>query len=504
MSDWRAGYVTEIGYAHGYYRELAPQNLALAALAKGVPAQGLDGAPLRVLELGCGQGYSANLLAAANPHVDYTAIDFNPGHVAGARALAAAARTPNVHFSEASFEEFANDRGQGEFDLVTLHGVWSWVSPDNRAHIIRIATEKLRPGGVFYLSYNCHPGWAASVPIHRLFADVAAGAPQEPIDFRIDQSFKVFKLLNAIGARCLEANPGVVERFLQMEELPRNYLAHEFLNANWTIFHSADVSRDLARAKLEFVASAHIADHLDPLNLTDRQQHLLNQVRDPARKESLRDLIVNQSFRRDIYVKGQSRSAMSPAERWRDLRFALSARAKDVPLKLKGTLAEATLTPETYGVLLERLDAGPATVRELLEEPKIAALGLANLRQHLLALVAQRTCQIALPEAGEDARKSRTDAFNSAVTAYAREGSDYGCLASPVTGAGVAVDRTGQLALLARREGAQDPLAFIWSFLKDEKISTPDGPERRLAALKDQLAAFAEKTLPVLERLRIC
>lgn len=70
MADWTAGYVTEVGYNAIYCRDLAPQNLALAALSKGILALGLDGAPLRLLELGCGQGYTANLIAAANPHVD--------------------------------------------------------------------------------------------------------------------------------------------------------------------------------------------------------------------------------------------------------------------------------------------------------------------------------------------------------------------------------------------------------------------------------------------------
>jgi SAM-dependent methyltransferase len=357
MNDWSAGYVTEVNYSYGFYRELVPHVLAFAALAKGAGAPSLEAASLRVLELGCGQGYSANLIAAANPHLDYTAIDFNPGHIAGARALAGATGTQNVRFSEAAFEEFADDRAAGEFDIITLHGIYSWVSAEHRAHIVRIAREKLRPGGILYLSYNCHPGWAPSIPIHRLFADVAAGAPQEPVDFRIDQAFKVFKLLGDMGARYLDANPGVVERFKQMEELPRNYLAHEFLNANWTVFHSADVSRDLSQAKLQFVAPVHIAEHLDPLNLTDRQQHILNQVHDPVRKESLRDLIVNQDFRRDIYMKGTFEPAASALERWLDLRFALIARAQDIPLKIKGTLAEATLTPDIYGPLLERFDA---------------------------------------------------------------------------------------------------------------------------------------------------
>lgn len=506
MTHWSAGYLTEVDYTYSYYN-LTPQNLAFAALAKGVVAPGLTAEPLRVLELGCGQGFSANLIAAANPHLDYTAIDFNPGHIAGARALAQVAGTRNVHFSEAAFEDFASDRGAAEFDIITLHGIYSWVSAENRAHILRIAREKLRPGGLLYLSYNCHPGWAPSIPIHRLFADVAAGAPQEPVDFRLDQSFRVFKLLSDIGARYLDANPGVVERFKQMEKLPHNYLAHEFLNANWTIFHSADVSRDLSQAKLQFVAPVNIADHLDPLNLTSRQQHILNQVRDPIRKESLRDLIVNQEFRRDIYIKGTFQPAASLEERWLDLRFALCAPAADIPLKVKGTLAEATLTPETYAPLLERLEAGPATVRELVAEPKIAALGLTNLRQHLMVLMAQKTCQIALPSQDEDERKQSTDAFNGAVLSYARQGSRFGYLASPVTGGGIAVARADQLALLAMREGIKDRAGFIWAIVKDDPTFAPQTADepgaQKQATIVDLLADFDRKLLPVLKLLKI-
>jgi SAM-dependent methyltransferase len=80
MSDWSAGYVTEVGYIHGYYQELLPLRLGFACLAKGVAAPGLGAEPIRVLELGCGQGLSANIIAAANPQIDYTAIDFNPEH----------------------------------------------------------------------------------------------------------------------------------------------------------------------------------------------------------------------------------------------------------------------------------------------------------------------------------------------------------------------------------------------------------------------------------------
>ena len=171
-------------------------------------------------------------------------------------------------------------------------------------------------------------------------------------------------------------------------------------------------------------------------------------------------------------------------------------------------LAEATLTPESYGPLLERLDSGPATVRELISEPKIAAMGLANLRQHLLVLNAQRTCQIALPLQGEDERRRSTDAFNRTIISYARQGSNFGFLASPVTGDGIAVDQNSQLALLAMQQGIQDRSAYILSVLRDDQIAAGETAgelgARSRAAIDESLANFDSKLLPVLKRLKIC
>ena len=159
MSIWADGYVTEVGYTYGYYPELVPSRLAFACLTKGVGVYGLDTKPLRLLELGCGQGLSANIIAATNPHIDYTAVDFNPARIAGAKALACDALTPNVHFREASFEEIAADETLGEFDVISLHGIYTWVSARTAEHIVRIARDKLKTGGLLYVSYNSYPGW---------------------------------------------------------------------------------------------------------------------------------------------------------------------------------------------------------------------------------------------------------------------------------------------------------------------------------------------------------
>ena len=56
-----------------------------------------------------------------------------------------------------------------EFDFIGLHGVWSWVSPENQKIIINFIRKKLKVGGVVYISYNTLPGWLQMIPLRELY-----------------------------------------------------------------------------------------------------------------------------------------------------------------------------------------------------------------------------------------------------------------------------------------------------------------------------------------------
>ncbi|MFN9940532.1 MAG: methyltransferase, partial [bacterium] len=83
--DWTAGYVADIGYTYGYYRELNPLRVGLAFANAGLLAPAIATA----CELGFGQGVSVNLHAAASG-VRWMGTDFNPSQAAFARELAQA------------------------------------------------------------------------------------------------------------------------------------------------------------------------------------------------------------------------------------------------------------------------------------------------------------------------------------------------------------------------------------------------------------------------------
>ena len=171
-ADWGDGYVTDTAYLPGYYHHQSPLHLNLACLLGGVTGLAITPeSSLSYLELGCGCGFGALALAASNPNWQVTGIDFSPAHIAAARELAAEAGIANAQFIEGDLADFADCESAKtlpEADVITLHGLWSWVGDPVRAGIVRLIDRKLRPGGLVYVSYNALPGWQQAIGMQRL------------------------------------------------------------------------------------------------------------------------------------------------------------------------------------------------------------------------------------------------------------------------------------------------------------------------------------------------
>jgi SAM-dependent methyltransferase len=507
MADWTHGYVAEIGYTHGYYRELTPAMLGLAALAGNVRPPDPSG-PLVYCELGCGQGFSANLIAAASPFVEMHAIDFNPAHVAGARMLAAAAALPNATFHELGFEELSS-ADLPVFDIIALHGVWSWISAENRRHVIEFVRHRLRPGGLLYVSYNTLPGWAAAMPLRRLLVDHGSGV-RGSITQRIDRALESVQRLVDSGAAYFNSNPNIVERFTKMRSMGRDYLAHEYFNRDWSPFYHADVASELSGAKVTFVGSVHLLDYIDTINFSPAQKTIMMETSDSTLRETMRDFITNQQFRRDVFVKGPLRLSSAEARRrWQKMRFALSTARGEVPAKVSGPLGEALLQPETYDPVLDAFADGPRTVEDVIADHRTSKIEWPRLLQALLVLVGAGHLQPALDRADDDKTVSRFREFNKVVMERSMVSGELNFLSSPVIGGGVAVDRILQLFILAIERRHQDPVTFAWEVLvsqgqriiKDER--TLESIDENLAELRERFASFSQSRLAVLKQMGI-
>lgn len=512
MTDWTSGYVAGIDYPHEFTRALAPSHLGFCATAAGLKHPAAGGA-LRICELGCGQGFSANLIAAANPQAEIHAMDFNPAQMAGARELAQEAGLDNIRFYESSFEDFASTPGLPEvFDIISLHGVYSWVSAENRRHITDFIARRLAAGGMVYVSYNALPGWAAAVPLRRIMADRAAVA-QGPLEDRITEALAFAGQLQEAGAGYFAANPALEHRLGKLGAMSRSYLAHEYFNRDWTPFHFADVAQEMSAAKLSFAAPADPLDLVGDFKLTAQQRALLEETRDPVAREGLRDILVNEQFRSDIFLKGlRPHTERGKAGAWFETRLALTRRYSGAPVKLASRLGETEIPAELCAPVLEALAEGPATVRGLLERGVFGTQEWGAITRMLLLLTGAGFITPCLPAEGLEARAERCRRFNLTVCKQAEDSGHLGFLASPVTGNGVAMDRFEQLFLLARSEGHETPddwAALAWRILAPQgQRLEQDGrvletAEENLAVLRARAKAFAATRLPICESLAV-
>jgi hypothetical protein len=512
--SWTAGYVAELDYTHGYYREMSPLNLELAMLSR-LQAHSVR-RPLRYLELGFGQGLSLNIHAASNQG-EFWGTDFNPTQAANAREMAKASGA-KLTVLDQSFAELRDRDDLPEFDIIVLHGIWSWISDENRRVIVDIARNHLAVGGLFYVSYNTTPGWAPAMPLRHLMSlhlNLATGEASG-LTSRIDAAVSFAEKVVESNALYFRANPAVAERLKGIKGHNRNYLAHEFFNADWHPMPFSEAAEHLAQAKLSFAASSNLVSHIDTLHLSREQQQLLASIAHPVLRESVRDYCENQQFRRDVFVKGPR--ALSPQrqiELMQGQRFVLQVAESEIALKLNGPAGEAHLQEAVYrplaAVLAERTHA-PKSFAELSAHPLLRSVAASQLAQALLVLVGLNYASAAQDEAEIAAVRATSQALNRHIIERAVFSSEVSFLASPVIGAGVPLGRIQQLflrALSRGKRGPQDWALDIWPVMEAqgqrlmrEGKAIESGADN-IAELAGLGQEFAAKRLPILEALGV-
>lgn len=503
MADWSSGYVVDVEYTHGFYQELTPSLLGFLALLQGVQSPDLGQPSLNYCELGCGQGFSTNLLAAANPHIQFHATDFNPGHIVGAQAFAQSAGLKNVHFYDDSFAEFVERSDLPDFDFITLHGIYSWISPENRRTIVEFMRRKLKPGGIVYISYNCMPGWAAMMPLRRLLVEhtLARGSLSAPS--RASTFLDLADKFGSLDMRYFANHPKLAKRLERLKSHHPNYIVHEYFNQDSNPFYFMDLAQELAEAKLSWVGPANALDTLDEVSLTKEQRDFLGGVDDVALRQTTRDHMIDQQFRRDIFIKGPVRlPAHKARERWLDMRFALTMKGAKVPREVRGIRHTVKLQNAIYDPLIASLEQGPKTLREVMSEPALAAIGFSRLVQAVTFLVALGACHPCLPAQGGAERKLQTDRFNRAVAEESRAERKYSYFASPVTGGGLGADRMTQFMWLALHDEETDLARYVGKVLSDAgqrllKDGKPMDGDAQLKELRQRVAEFEGDQLAI-------
>jgi trans-aconitate methyltransferase len=444
VTDWTHGYNIEQGYTYGVYRELAPDWMDVCAMLAGfvAPSECAQGR-LRYLELGCGQGFGLALIASAYPDIEFVGIDFSPEHIAHARGFAQAAALNNVRFVEADFLDLARDWPVelGRFDYAVLHGIYSWVPPELRRAIVDCLSQALVSGGLAYVSYNSMPGWSVMQPFQHVAARLQARSALPGAQV-LNQAVSLFQQLRAGKAALFDALPGLGARLDGLKDLNSAYLVQEYLHENWHPLWFSEVADEMRGAKLDFVASATLPENLLPAMLPEPVRTVVTEIADPLAQQDVIDCAINQSFRRDLLVRGRRRRfAAAPGAA--DLLVETLARPPGETVSIKTSFGEFTLKDHIYAPLFEALESGPKRVSEL-----IAPDNHSNVLQGLI-LLAHGGHVAMLKDGARDLAPGQR--FNRACAAAVLNGAPYNYLAAPAIGSAI-VAHDVDLILLALRE----------------------------------------------------
>ncbi|MBF0529186.1 MAG: methyltransferase domain-containing protein, partial [Deltaproteobacteria bacterium] len=314
-----ADYLLDIPYTNQFYENLNPWLLNYIRAIHGYSLPSLDKG-FTYCELGCGNGLSLNVLAAANPAASFFGVDMNPEHIAAARNLAQDGELTNLNLIEENFADLSR-HNLPDFDFITLHGVFSWISPQMRATITAFIEQRLKPGGLVMISYNTPQGWAVTAPIRDFLRSFVFSGEGDLLE-KAKNGLMELQFLRDSGAAYFQLNPlaaSILDSFFQLD---LRYIVHEFLTPYWQPMYFSEVLGQMRDVGLEYVGSYPVANNYGEVSVPKELHNYFKGLPDRTTVEMRKDFVNMTLFRSDIYLK-PDRGVRNPdiLEGYRDLVF---------------------------------------------------------------------------------------------------------------------------------------------------------------------------------------
>ncbi len=435
MSD--TAYITDIAYLPRFHREHSPAWLVATLTALGLASPPVRGA--RWCEIGCGDGFGACLLAAANPDTHFTGIDINPVHIEAARQLASETRLVNIEFHLLNIGR--DQRKAAPFEFIIAHGIYSWVAPQTRDAIMRFAAQSIAPRGVFYLHYMTQPGAAPFALFQSIFRQMVA-AENGHMERGIKAGLNLLAKLKAANAGFFVAHPAAASTLDHLAKEEPAYIAHEYLNDHFDALHVAEVMKTAWDAGLRLVGSATPVENIDALSVPGSVMPILQDITDGALRETLKDAARNQSLRRDLYMREPR--PLDPETHTAALNDMVFGLLPGVPVsdtwRIDTRIGPIELPAAYVAPILSRLSNKPTSFAQLQHAgPSPVPTGLLN--QILHALMGAGMVH---PLPGTNADTTACDRLNAILAERIRTGTKVPAFAALEIGSGLPFKLTQQ------------------------------------------------------------
>lgn len=458
-------YRTDSTYVSYYTNKISPLFIRTALLLQGVAIpEPEDGQPMRYLELGFGRGLSLAIHAAVSEG-EYWGVDFLPQHCQELQSLTDESgidcHVLNCDFAAA--DAMSEEGKLPQFDMITLHGIYSWVNAENRRHIQNIIRRNLKEGGVVYVSYNSQPGWAFFEPVRDLMLSMIKRYGDDvDMGTRVRETLQYIIAMSKTPSAYFMTNPRAVEYLEALTKEDVRYLAQEYLNTTWQCFFFREVAEDMEKVGCTFVNSGNLFAQTGAYT-HPAVTELISRSVNPLIRETLRDFAVNNKFRMDYFVKSPRRlNGRELGERLGDMQVRLSRDRKEIKYNINVNYTSVSLLPELFDPMLDILaenDSSPKRVRDFAGD-RLSTSDGRKLMVECVAIMLATGYIIPFNSSPTEREIESTRRLNRALCARAVEESRGAFLAACKLGAGFHAESSDQLFFLYQEGPDTDPEAL--------------------------------------------
>jgi methyltransferase-like protein/ubiquinone/menaquinone biosynthesis C-methylase UbiE len=279
------------------FPETHPANMAVLGRLFGLNTADPESAC--VLELGCASGGNLIPMAWYQPHARFLGIDLSQRQIEDGRALIARLGLSNVELRQGDILDL--DDGLGKFDYVIAHGIYSWVPPRVREHLLGLARGLLAPEGLFYVSYNTLPGWRMRGMLRDILLyacrDEATQAKRlESARAALRRIELAVNGLDALSARYL------TEEIKNLRGSHPSYLYFEYLAQHNQAFLFSEFAADIERHGLRYLCDTDLRT-LFPSTYGETVDSTLADIDDGIELEQWLDFVTNRNFRQSLLLR---------------------------------------------------------------------------------------------------------------------------------------------------------------------------------------------------------
>jgi SAM-dependent methyltransferase len=319
----------EVAYPTPINSMQTPERLGASIMLHGLSAP--DPRTARVLEIGCGNGYSLIGVAANAPGCRCVGFDLSAKAVAVGHELVAKAELENVELAHGDILTWPRD---GEpYDYILCHGVYSWVPGVVRDSLMELCGKLLAPGGLCYIGYDCLPGAAVKAALNRFLIANVSDIPD--ISARVDAAVA---LVAVLARHQREGSRLKAQIDSLLEDAPtyvRAYFFHDWLAEYYHPEYIDDFVAGAGREGLAYVGDAALHDLMIHDLDRDGRALLARQGDDPALLNIALDMLRGSHMFRGDMLTRLDKPAPHLEHPLRELSFAFVGSREEVTLEGK-------------------------------------------------------------------------------------------------------------------------------------------------------------------------